>query len=77
MVTTIERANRVGDVRRAKGLTQRELAERMGCGVSSIASFEVASRSLRMPTLRRIARALGCSPRELLPDGVADTFEAS
>jgi transcriptional regulator with XRE-family HTH domain len=52
--------NRLREVRLQKGLTQKELAVRLGVTASAVASYEVATRNLRFPTMRRLAAALGC-----------------
>ena len=60
-------ANRVREVRVAKGLTQGQLAERLGVKANAVTGLENETRSLRMPTLRRVAAALGVPITELLP----------
>ena len=47
------------EMRKSRGLTQREVADRAGMKQSGIARFE-NQRSLSLPTLCRIAEALGC-----------------
>ncbi len=46
--------------RRAAGLTQAQLAERMGVKQSVISAVESGRRSPRLETLSAAARALGC-----------------
>ncbi len=64
---TVEVCNRVRAAREAKGLSRAELAELLGLKPSAIVGIENPTRSLRMPTLRSVAKALGVSVNELLP----------
>jgi transcriptional regulator with XRE-family HTH domain len=50
-------------LRRARedaGITQRELAERLGCTQPAISQAEAGGASLSVATLQRFADALGC-----------------
>jgi ribosome-binding protein aMBF1 (putative translation factor) len=53
-------ADRVVEQRLAKGLSQRQLAERCGTTQSAIARLERGGRPPRIDTLLRIAEALDC-----------------
>ena len=53
-------ADHVAEQRNAKGLSQRELAERCGTTQSAIARLERGGRPPRIDTLLRIAEALDC-----------------
>ena len=53
-------ADKVADLRQAKGLSQRELAELVGTTQSAIARLERGGRLPRIDTLLRIADALDC-----------------
>ena len=53
-------ADQVADQRRARGLSQRELAELCATTQSAIARLERGLRPPRLDTLRRIAEALDC-----------------
>jgi len=46
--------------REQAGVTQRELAERLGCTQPAVSQFEAGGASLNIATLQRIADALGC-----------------
>lgn len=50
---------RLSEVRRAKGLTQQELAEKLDISLVSIGYIETGKRWPRLTTLHRIADALG------------------
>ena len=54
-------------IRKAKGITQAELAEMTGCGIqSNIGQIERKKIGIRMTTIVKIADALGVSVDELL-----------
>jgi transcriptional regulator with XRE-family HTH domain len=53
-------AERVSDQRRARDLSQAELAELTGTTQSAIARLEAGGRPPRIDTLLRIAEALDC-----------------
>ena len=53
-------ADKVAEQRRARNLSQRELAELCGTTQSAIARLERGGRSPRIDTLMRIAEALEC-----------------
>lgn len=63
-----EPANRIREWRLAAGLTQEELAERVGTTGQSVGRYEAGSRSVTLEMLEHFARALGCRPADLLPD---------
>ncbi len=61
-------AGRVAERRTERGLSQRELAQRVGTTQSAIARLESGGRPPRIDTLLRIADALECDlSLELLP----------
>lgn len=49
---------RVAHVRKSKGLTQKQLAERVGITVVAIAYIETGKRWPRLGTLNKIAKTL-------------------
>jgi ribosome-binding protein aMBF1 (putative translation factor) len=53
-------ADQVAEQRRARGLSQTELAELCGTTQSAIARLEAGGRPPRIDTLLRIANALDC-----------------
>ena len=71
-------AEQVVEQRRARGLSQREVAELTGTTQSAIARLESGGRPPRIDTLQRIANALDCElsvelrPRTVLEEGEAD-----
>lgn len=52
--------------RKFRGLTQEQLAERIGVAVSSISQLETMKQGYSQPTLEAIADALDCEPADLL-----------
>jgi transcriptional regulator with XRE-family HTH domain len=50
---------RLAEVRRAKGLSQTQVAARMGTSQSAVARLEAGQEDIRLSTLRRYAGALG------------------
>lgn len=68
--------NRLGEWRRRAGLTQDQLAERAGTVRSQIVKLERGERRLTIDWMLRLAKHLGCDPRDLLPEE-AETEAAS
>ncbi len=56
---------RIAEVRKAKGVTQSQLAERVNMSVVTIAYIETGKRWVRLSTLDKIARALNVNVAEL------------
>ena len=56
---------RLADVRKAKNITQNELAERVNMSVVTIAYIETGKRWVRLSTLDKVARALRVDMAEL------------
>lgn len=61
-------ANRIGELRKARGLSQQDLAEKVGTGRSQIVKLERGERRLTDGWMRRLARELGCRPADLIAD---------
>jgi transcriptional regulator with XRE-family HTH domain len=55
----IRLAMEVRDLREKRGLSQRELAERLGTTQSAVARLEAGNVSPSLPTLDKVAAALG------------------
>lgn len=53
----------MADIRRRRGMTQTELAERCGLAQSHIARIETGRYSVGFDTLEQIAQAMGCEVR--------------
>lgn len=56
---------RVAEVRKGRGVTQQELAERIGMSVVAIAYIETGKRWARLGTLNKIAKNLKVDISEL------------
>lgn len=55
--------------RRARlGLTQAQLAERVGVRLATIGRIEIGNRRPSIDLLERLAAAFGCRVRDLLPE---------
>lgn len=52
-------ADRLKEMRTKRGLTQREVAERIGIGVSTLGMYEAGKREPDLDTLRKLARFFG------------------
>ena len=50
--------------RKKAGMTQKELAQKLGLSFQSIAQWENDLRNPKVETLRKIANALECDPAE-------------
>jgi transcriptional regulator with XRE-family HTH domain len=54
-------------MRKARGLTQQELSEACGLSRGQIANLETDRTDLSIKALFRVAKALECAPRDLMP----------
>lgn len=66
----------IRSARLAAGLTQRELADAVGVGRTTVTMWETCAVSPRAHTLRPLARVLGCAVDDLLPDDIGDSRTA-
>ena len=64
-------ANRIREHRQARGMTLQQLAEASGTTKSQIDKLEKGERRLTVDWLLRLAKPLGCDPRDLLATGPA------
>lgn len=70
MAMSNENSNIIGlnisAARKARGLTQAQVAERMGIPYQSIGQWERGIRTPRLKSLEKIANAIGCTVQELI-----------
>lgn len=52
--------------RKAKGITQRELAKKLGVAQPTITQYETGARKPDIVTLKKLAKILGCTTDQLL-----------
>ena len=55
-------------IRKQKGITQKQLAERTGLSVNAIQSYEYGNYEPKIPQVERIAEALNVSPFDIIYD---------
>jgi len=60
--------NRLRQIRQARGLTLKQLAELSGVSVSTIQSAEIRQSMFSTATMARISAALDLDPAEINPD---------
>lgn len=59
--------NRIKEIRKSKGITQKELAEKLGITPQAVSQFEKSkSDKFNFSTLKNIAEALECSIQDLV-----------
>lgn len=68
MVPQPEIGHKIARARIAAGLTQQEVADRMGVTASAVSRWENGSRDLRVEDLMALANALGCWFGDLVAD---------
>jgi transcriptional regulator with XRE-family HTH domain len=61
--------DRLKDLRIEQALTQGELAEKAGVALNTVARLERNESEPHMPTVRKLATALGVHPRQLTKGG--------
>jgi transcriptional regulator with XRE-family HTH domain len=64
--TVVHIGDKLKRQRTRRALTQAELAERAGVTTATVARIERNEIEPRMPTLRKLAQALGVDPAELV-----------
>ncbi len=67
MVTVLRIGDKLRETRKRALLTQQELAERSGVGVTTIIRIERNQVEPHARTIRKLADALGIDPKELFP----------
>lgn len=60
---------RVARRRKARGITQVQLAEALGVSQQTVQAYEVGRRRIQVPTLRLLAKTLSVSLDELMTEG--------
>ena len=68
MLVVVKIGDRLRDLRVRRALTQEELAEKAEVGTTTVARLERNESEPHMSTLRKLARALGVDPAELIGD---------
>lgn len=58
---------RIKQIRTSKGLSQKDVAEKLGVSQANYSQYEVCKRNAKIETLERIAKALGVSTSALIP----------
>ena len=53
--------NRIRELRKCRGISQSELGEAIGLNHSTIAKYELGSRSVNIDTIRKMCDYFGCS----------------
>lgn len=66
---------RVRSLRARRGLTRKDLAKESGVSERHLANLEVEGSNVSVIVLQQLARALNCSPTELLGDHMASSPE--
>ena len=65
---------RIKQARKAAGITQEQLADRLGISFQSVSQWERDKRSPKKETIDKIANAIGCNALDLLFDGDMGAF---
>jgi transcriptional regulator with XRE-family HTH domain len=60
---------KIADLRKARGMTQQQLADMAGLAQQNLARVETGRYSSRLDTLAAIADALGCQIDFIIKDG--------
>lgn len=61
-------ANKLTEIRKSRNLTQQELAEKVGVGISQMRRYEKGSSSPTLEVIKNLATTLGVSTDELIFD---------
>ena len=71
----MDTGKRIKEIRKANGLTQKELSEKLGTSQQNLAQYENGKRQPKFETLRRIAKALDVGLDEFMSDTELSLFE--
>lgn len=63
---------RIGEIRKAKGITQGDLAKKLGISSPYLHQLERGLRNITMERQEQIAQALGVDPRDLVDFSSSD-----
>ena len=63
------------ELRESQGMTQEELAEKIGCHENTIRRWELGQREPKISDIQKLCEALGCSESELLNGSGEQEFE--
>ena len=58
---------KIKEARKKKGYSQKELAEKLNCGYQNISQWETGKRKPKYENLVKIANALDCNIKDLIP----------
>ena len=58
--------NNISRIRKARKMTQKDLAARLGCTDAAVSNYERAIRGLEYETLLKISEALDCTVDDLV-----------
>ena len=59
--------NRIKEIRKSKGITQQELADKIGISQGHVARLESGASEMTISQISQFAKALGVEPWEILP----------
>ena len=62
--------------RKKAGMTQKELADKLGIPYQGISQYERGIRNPKIATVKKIAEALQVSPSELIPGEILASYDA-
>ena len=57
---------RIREIRKAKGWSQKVLADRFGCDPTLISQYETGAREPAFKNVIKLCEALGCMPNDLI-----------
>ena len=67
---------RIKAARKKAGMTQKELADKLGIPYQGISQYERGIRNPKIATVKKIAEALQVSPSELIPGEILASYDA-